>query len=78
VPLSGETRTGASAMRPADEDIETGIVLPEVYDGISVWLLKDGSMVNRWAGIPGMEYRAAQAQRYIDFSLRVNQDGVDR
>jgi hypothetical protein len=62
-------------MRPNDEDIETGIVLPEVYDGISVWLLKDGSMVNRWGGIEGMERRYNQTQWYIDFRDRAARDG---
>lgn len=61
-------------MRPADKDIETGIVLPEVYDGISVWLLKDGSMVNRWAGMEGMEHRATRTQWYIDFRERAARD----
>ncbi|MEU5156778.1 hypothetical protein [Glycomyces sp. NPDC021274] len=63
-------------MRPNDEDIETGIVLPEVYDGISVWLLKDGSMVNRWEGIEGMERRYNQTQQYINFRDRAVRDAL--
>lgn len=26
-----------------------GIEIPEIYDGISVWLEPDGTMTNRWA-----------------------------
>lgn len=31
-------------------EVETpvGIVIPNVYDGVSVWQFKDGTMQNRW------------------------------
>ena len=41
-------------MRPREEDIDSGIVIPEIYDGVSVWLLNDGTMLNRWEGVTGI------------------------
>lgn len=52
-------------MRPPDEDIDCGIEVPEIYDGIIVWRLKDGTLVNRWADIPGYERRAARVDAWI-------------
>jgi hypothetical protein len=54
-------------MRPKDEDIAYGIEIRGVYDGVAVWVLKDGTMVNRFADEPGYERRAARIQEYIDF-----------
>lgn len=34
-------------------DIALGIELPGVYDGIAVWLLRDGTLVNRFRQQPG-------------------------
>lgn len=31
-------------------DIALAIEIPGVYDGISAYLLRDGTLVNRWAG----------------------------
>lgn len=53
-------------MRPPDEDIDAGIVLPGVYDGVSVWRMKDGTFINRWADVTGQEHRAAWVQKVID------------
>lgn len=53
-------------MRPDDDSIDCGIVIPGVYDGISVWRLKDGSLVNRWSDVAGQEHRAAWVQKYIE------------
>jgi hypothetical protein len=55
-------------MRPNDDDIAYGIEISGVYDGVAVWVLKDGTMVNRFAGEPGYERRAARIQEYIDFN----------
>lgn len=55
-------------MRPNDEDIAYGIEISGVYDGVAVWVLKDGTMVNRFADEPGYERRAARIQEYIDFN----------
>lgn len=65
-------------MRPKDEDIDYGIEIQGVYDGVAVWVLKDGTMVNRFAGEPGYERRAARIQDYIDFNMSAekrNKDG---
>lgn len=53
-------------MRPKDEDILLGIEVPEIYDGVAVWVLKDGTLVNRFAGEAGYERRAERIQAYID------------
>ena len=65
-------------MRPKDEDIDYGIEIRGVYDGVAVWVLKDGTMVNRFADEPGYERRAARIQEYIDFNMSAekrNKDG---
>lgn len=65
-------------MRPKDEDIDYGIEIQGVYDGVAVWVLKDGTMVNRFAGEPGYERRATRIQDYIDFNMSAekrNKDG---
>ena len=41
------------------------IELRGVYDGWSVRVLKDGTRINRWAGIPGYERRAAVVDAYL-------------
>lgn len=57
--------------RPEPADIEYGIEIRGVYDGISVWVLKDGTKVNRWIDpktanpYPGYEKRAATVDAYI-------------
>jgi hypothetical protein len=61
-------------MRPRDEEIAYGIEIPGVYDGVAVWVLKDGTMINRFAGEPGYERRAARIQEYIDFNTRTAKD----
>lgn len=37
-----------------------------IYDGIIAWKLKDGTIRNRWSGVPGCELRAARTQELID------------
>lgn len=61
-------------MRPNDEDIAYGIEIQGVYDGVAVWVLKDGTLVNRFADEPGYERRAARIQEYIDFNKRTTKD----
>ncbi len=46
-------------------DIDYGIEISEIYDGVAVWVLKDGSLVNRFAGRPGWETRAARIDAWI-------------
>jgi hypothetical protein len=36
-----------------------------IYDGTIAWVMKDGTIVNRWAGVPGFERRAAAVERYL-------------
>lgn len=43
---------------PAEDVI--GHVLPGVYDGISVWQLPDGRLVNRWSPDYGRRYQLTQ------------------
>ena len=37
-----------------------------IYDGIIAWKMKDGTILNRWAGVPGCDFRAAATQKLID------------
>ena len=48
------------------EDVEHTIELPHIYDGWSIAVLKDGTMVNRWEGQEGYEHRARLTQDHID------------
>lgn len=41
------------------EDV-TGIILPGVYDGVCVWQLPDGTLVNRWGPEYGRRYTLSQ------------------
>jgi hypothetical protein len=47
------------------DDYDYGIELPHVYDGVSVWVMKDGTRVNRWADVPGYERRAAEVDEWL-------------
>lgn len=49
-----------------ETDERIGVIIPGVYDGVLVWEEPDGTYTNRWAGVPGMERRAAAAQEWID------------
>lgn len=42
-----------------------GIELPGIYDGVSVWVMKDGARINRWAGVTGHERRAARVDAWL-------------
>lgn len=61
-------------IQPMDYDqVEAGIELRGVYDGISVYRMKDGTLVNRWADreapdhpMPGYERRYFATQEYIE------------
>lgn len=55
------------------DDIELLIELPGVYDGVSVYQMKDGTYVNRWdavleqyPGDLGVERKRAMAQEWIE------------
>ncbi len=57
------------------DDVDHIIELPDVYDGWSVAVLKDGSVWNRWSNdtedgpLVGYERRYAATQRYITENL---------
>lgn len=36
-----------------------------IYDGVIVWVLKDGRHINRWAGKEGFERRAAAVDAWL-------------
>lgn len=55
-------------MRARDEEIAYGIEIRGVYDGVAIWVLKDGTWLNRFAGEPGYERRAARIQAYIELN----------
>ena len=48
-----------------DPDVAYLIEVRGVYDGWSIAVMKDGRLVNRWAGEPGYERRAATVDAYI-------------
>lgn len=48
------------------EDIHHGIEIRGLYEGIAAWVLNDGRVINRWAGVPGCENRAAEVQDWLD------------
>lgn len=47
-------------------DVDYGVELQGIYDGIAFWVMKDGTRVNRWSGIEGYERRA----ELIDEAMR--------
>lgn len=49
------------------EDIAIAIEIPEIYDGTCVYLMKDGSLVNRFrvAGCGGQEGRRDRVDEWI-------------
>lgn len=54
-------------------DVETSIELPHVYDGASVLVMKDGTMLNRWASdsdpdqpAPGYERRFYATKEWME------------
>lgn len=49
------------------EDIAYGIDggYEGIYDGVIVWVLKDGRRINRFAGVEGMERRAARVDAWL-------------
>lgn len=55
-----------SVVESTTDDIAVGIEIPGVYDGIAVWLLKDGRLVNRFRQAPGWPaYRVKAADEWI-------------
>ena len=62
-------------MRPSDDEIDHGIEIRGIYDGVAVWVLKDGTWLNRFAGEPGYERRAARIQKWIDEQMKATDDG---
>jgi hypothetical protein len=36
-----------------------------IYDGVIVWVLNDGRRINRFAGVKGMERRAAAVDAWL-------------
>ena len=47
--------------QPTTDDIALGIEIPGLYDGTAVWLLKDGTLVNRFRSVPGWSGRTIAA-----------------
>jgi len=47
------------------DDIALLIEIPSLYDGAAVYLLKDGRLINRFAGMPGWGSRAARVDEWI-------------
>lgn len=43
------------------DDIALGIEIRGIYDGTAVWLLKDGTLVNRFRQVPGWSSRTITA-----------------
>lgn len=62
------------------DDIALAIEIPDVYDGTSCWLLRDGRLINRWTRGPAARHTATQ--RWIEANgaaLRTaNADLLDR
>ena len=48
------------------DDIVCAYEIPGVYDGTSAYLLKDGTIVNRWAHVRGFCARRKATQHWID------------
>lgn len=55
---------GVSATFTTDQ-VALAIEIPGVYDGTCVWLLKDGTLVNRFSSWPGFGRRAARVDEWI-------------
>lgn len=47
------------------DEIALAIEIPGVYDGTSAYLMKDGTIVNRW-NIRGFHSRRVATQQWID------------
>ena len=49
------------------EDVQHGIEIQGVYDGVCVWVMKDGTWVNRFRlpGYEGWERRAERVDAWI-------------
>ena len=47
------------------DDIALAIEIREIYDGTAVYLLKDGTLVNRFAGSSGWGVRAKRVDKWI-------------
>ena len=56
------------------DEIAYGVEIPGLYDGVAYWVMKDGSRVNRWAGIEGYERRAAAVQKVMDANGRAGRE----
>jgi len=46
-----------------------------IYDGVIAWVMKDGTIVNRWAGVPGAKRRAAAVDRYLATAAELRAQG---
>ncbi len=68
--ILGAIVTIAGAAGPSMPDIDWNdvdhlIELRGVYDGWSAAVMSDGTFVNRWAGLPGFEGRAAVVDAFL-------------
>lgn len=48
------------------DDIAIAVEIPGVYDGVSAYLLKDGTWRNRWDDTTGFGRRREATQAWID------------
>lgn len=46
-----------------------------IFDGVIAWVMKDGSIVNRWAGVTGCSRRAAAVDRYLATAAELRAQG---
>ena len=59
------------------DDIALGIEIRGLYDGTAVWLLKDGTLVNRMAAM-GWHSRAKAVDEWIaKFGDQIRRDNAD-
>jgi hypothetical protein len=47
------------------DDIDYGIEIPGAYDGVAIWVHKDGTVTNRFRGVDGFGSRADKIDEYI-------------
>lgn len=56
--------TNEPSLETIDYGIDGGSL--GIYDGVIIWVLKDGTYVNRWFGVPGCERRSEAVEAVIE------------
>jgi hypothetical protein len=59
--LPGKDR--APARKPPDRDIDHGVQISGLYDGVCYWVLKDGTAVNRF---PADHYAYKRTEKVVE------------